>query len=418
MNFLYIDPGTGSMLFSLFIGIAAALVFAVRALSVKIKFLLTGGRAKKDTGDRISYVIYSDHKRYWNVFRPVCDEAERRGLDLVYYTQSPDDPVLSASYKHVRAEFIGEGNRGFAKLNFLKAGIVLSTTPGLGVLQWKRSRDVSFYVHIPHLAGDLTTYRMFALDHYDAVLLTGDYQGKDVRALEKLRGQKEKELVTVGCTFLDSMRERLSASPRPHNERTCVLVAPSWGKSGILSVYGRKLLDPLAASGLDVVIRPHPQSLTAEKELLDSLEAAYKDCPNVSWNYDNDNFDVLNRADVMITDFSGVIFDYALVFGKPVIYSKPAVFNKDPYDAWWLDHELWTFAVLPKLGIELDEEDIPRIGELAVRTAESPSLKDGIDEARSEAWANVGGAARRIVDYMLGKKAELDSAAQNLRKVG
>ncbi len=407
MNFLYIDPGTGSMLFSLLIGLAAALVFSVRALSVKLKFLLSGGRAKKSDGKRLPVVIYSDHKRYWNVFKPICDEAERRGLDLVYYTQSPDDPVLSAPYGHVKAEFIGEGNRGFAKLNFLKADIVLATTPGLGVLQWKRSRDVSCYVHIPHLAGDLTTYRMFALDHYDAVLLTGDYQGKDVRALEKLRGQAEKELVTVGCTFLDSMRARLESSPRPHNERTCVLVAPSWGKSGILSVYGKRLLDPLAASGLDIVIRPHPQSLTAEKELLDSLADSYKDCANVSWNYDNDNFDILNRADVMITDFSGVIFDYALVFGKPVIYAKPEVFNKDPYDAWWLDHELWTFEALPKLGVELDEKDFDRIGELVAETAASPALKEGIDAVRNEAWANRGEAAVRVLDYIEEKERSL-----------
>ncbi|MBP5464973.1 MAG: CDP-glycerol glycerophosphotransferase family protein [Treponema sp.] len=413
MVFLYIDPGTGSMLFSLLIGLAAALVFSVRALSVKLKFVLTGGRAKKSSGNRIPFVIYSDHKRYWNVFKPICDEAEKRGLNLVYYTQSPDDPVLTAPYSHVTAEFIGEGNRGFAKLNFLKADLVLSTTPGLGVLQWKRSRDVGCYVHIPHLAGDLTTYRMFALDHYDAVLLTGDYQGKDVRALERLRGQDEKELLTVGCTFLDSMRSRLESSPRPHNEKTCVLVAPSWGKSGILSIYGRKLLDPLAATGLDIVIRPHPQSLTAEKDLLNALAEAYRDNPNVSWNYDNDNFDILNRADVMITDFSGVIFDYALVFGKPVIYSKGEVFNKDPYDAWWLDHELWTFEALSKLGVELDEQDFPHIGELVTRTAASPVLKEGIDAVRSEAWANIGGAASSIVDYM---QAKLESL--HLQKAG
>ncbi len=418
MTFLYIDPGTGSMLFSLLIGLAAALVFSVRALSVKLKFVLSGGRVKKNAGKRIPFVLYSDHKRYWNVFKPICDEAERRGIDLVYYTQSADDPVLSAPYAHIKAEFIGEGNRGFAKLNFLKADIVLSTTPGLGVLQWKRSRDVGCYIHVPHLAGDLTTYRMFALDHYDAVLLTGDYQGKDVRALEKLRSLPAKDLATVGCTFLDSMKARLEDNPRPHNERPCVLIAPSWGKSGILSVYGKKLLDPLAASGLDVVIRPHPQSLTAEKDLLDSLTERYKDCSNISWNYDNDNFDILNRADVMITDFSGVIFDYTLVFGKPVIYAKPEVFNKDPYDAWWLDHELWTFEVLPKLGVELDEKDFDRIAELAVETARSSTLKEGIDEVRREAWANVGDAASRIVDYMQEKKESLQTESTRVQKAG
>lgn len=40
---LYIDPGTGSMLFSLAVGILTAGVFAFRALALKLKFIFTGG---------------------------------------------------------------------------------------------------------------------------------------------------------------------------------------------------------------------------------------------------------------------------------------------------------------------------------------------------------------------------------------
>ena len=166
---LYIDPGTGSMLFSIVIGLTVAVVFALRTLAVKLKFLLTGGRARKADITRIPFVLYSDHKRYWNVFRPVCDEAEKRGLDLVYYTQSPDDPALSALYAHVKAEFIGEGNRGFVRLNFLKADIVLATTPGLGVYQWKRSPDVRCYVHILHQIDSPLRYHTFGLVNYGSV---------------------------------------------------------------------------------------------------------------------------------------------------------------------------------------------------------------------------------------------------------
>ena len=400
---LYIDPGTGSMLFSLLMALATTAVFVSRELFIRLKFVLSGGKASKAGSSKIPIVIYSDHKRYWNVFKPVCDEAERRGVNITYYTQSSDDPVLSTPYEHIKAEFIGEGNKGFAKLNFLKADVVLSTTPGLDVYQWKRSRNVKWYVHIPHLAGDLTTYRMFGLDFYDTVLLTGNYQGQDVRTLERLRGIKEKELVIVGCTFFDSMRARLASSPRPHNEKTCVLVAPSWGKSGILSVYGKRLLDPLAASGLDVVIRPHPQSLTAEKDLLCSLESAYKDCSNVSWNYDNDNFDILNKADVMITDFSGVIFDYTLVFGKPVIYSKIEAFDSSPYDACWLNHELWTFSVLPEMGVELDAEDFNDIKKIIEDAVSNENFRQNRERISGEAWQNKGGAAKAVVDYLTKK---------------
>ena len=45
---LYIDPGTGSMLFSLFIGIAAAASFALRALYLRLKFLFSGGKTDRN----------------------------------------------------------------------------------------------------------------------------------------------------------------------------------------------------------------------------------------------------------------------------------------------------------------------------------------------------------------------------------
>ena len=41
---LYIDPATGSMLFSIIVGIFLAAAFFVRMLFVKIKFLVSGGR--------------------------------------------------------------------------------------------------------------------------------------------------------------------------------------------------------------------------------------------------------------------------------------------------------------------------------------------------------------------------------------
>ena len=77
---LYIDPGTGSMLFSILIGAAATLFFLGNAAILKLKIIFSskkGGKAAIDTGYK-DYVIYSDHKRYWNVFKPICDEFEKR----------------------------------------------------------------------------------------------------------------------------------------------------------------------------------------------------------------------------------------------------------------------------------------------------------------------------------------------------
>ena len=93
MTLLYIDPGTGSMLFSIFIGIAAAGIYFLRGLFIKIKTRVSGGNVVKDD-KKHPYVIFSDSKRYWNLFEPICEEFERRGEALVYMTASPDDPAL------------------------------------------------------------------------------------------------------------------------------------------------------------------------------------------------------------------------------------------------------------------------------------------------------------------------------------
>ena len=106
---LYIDPGTGSMLFSILIGAAATLFFLGKAAILKLKMIFSskkGGEAAIDTGYK-DYVIYSDHKRYWNVFKPICDEFEKRQIPLTFYTSSPDDPALSEKYDFVKREFIG-----------------------------------------------------------------------------------------------------------------------------------------------------------------------------------------------------------------------------------------------------------------------------------------------------------------------
>ena len=402
----YIDPGTGSMLFSLLVGLATTSVFAGRALLNKVKMLLSAGRIH-ESKDRTAFVIYSDHRRYWNVFKPVCDEFEKRGVDLLYLTQSPDDPVLSAKYDHIKAEFIGEGNRGFMRLNMLKADIVLSTTPGLDVLQWKRSRDVKWYVHVPHAVGDMAGYRMFALDFYDALLASGINQEIFLRKLEMIRKEQPKEVVIAGCLYFDPIKERIEHTEKKKNEKLNVLVAPSWGNSSLLNIYGNKLIDALVETGFNIVIRPHPQSLISEKALLDDLQNKYKDTDNVSWNYDNDNFECLNEADIMISDYSGVMFDYALLFNRPVLYTRPQNFDIAPYDAVWVDEEMWIFRTLPKIGLELCETQFPIMKNVIMETLENSVFHNGIDEVRSECWSEIGQSAKNVVDYLINKENAL-----------
>jgi hypothetical protein len=95
------------------------------------------------------------------VFLPVLEEFEKRRQRLRYPTSSRDDPVFESRFQYITPEFIGEGNRPFARLNLLDADFALMTTPGLGIYQMKRS------CHVFHGPTDPRTYRMFGLDYFD-----------------------------------------------------------------------------------------------------------------------------------------------------------------------------------------------------------------------------------------------------------
>ena len=86
---LYIDPGTGSMLFTVLIGVIGASVYALRMLLIKLRTRLSNGKVTVDSNN-LPFVIFSDDKRYWPVFEPVCREMDKRGKDIVYMTASPE----------------------------------------------------------------------------------------------------------------------------------------------------------------------------------------------------------------------------------------------------------------------------------------------------------------------------------------
>lgn len=405
---LYIDPGTGSMLFSILIGAAATLFFLGKAAILKLKLLFSAkknGVATTDTNYK-KYVVYNEGMQYWNVFKPVCDEFEKRQIELTYYTSAEKDPCFEQNYKYVKPEFIGEGNMAFVRLNMLSAGVVLMTTPGLQVYQLKRSKNVKHYSHVLHMPNDATTYRLFGLDYFDSVLLTGDYQKTDLQYLENVRNITKKELVTVGCSYLDILAEKIKSIPEEENHNFTVLVSPSWGSVGVLSKYGEKLLDPLAKTGWNIIIRPHPQSKKSEKEMLDRLEARYKDNANIVWDYERDNIYSLKKADIMISDFSGIIFDYTFLCDKPVIYVADNI-DLRPYDAYDLGKELWQFETLKKMGIKLDENNFENIAEVIKNASDSKELSEQRKIAKETAWMNIGNAGKNIVDFMIQKEESL-----------
>lgn len=296
----------------------------------------------------------------------------------------------------------------FAKLNLLSADIVLMTTPGLDVYQIKRSKNVKHYAHLEHSTGDATMYRLFGIDYFDSVLATGMYKEKDVRWLEEHRGIKHKEIVSVGCTYLDVYKEKMEKIPVEENHKFTVLLSPSWGPSAILSRYGEKLLDPLLQTGWNVIIRPHPQSKISEKEMLEKLTEKYKDNKNLIWDYNSENIYSMKKADIMISDFSGIIYDYTFLCDKPVMYVNSDM-DLGPYDAYDVPGKSpWQVNAVHSFGIELKEDQFKNIAQVIQNASDSEELKKLRADAKAKAWEHQGNAGEEVYNFMIKKDKELE----------
>ena len=409
---LYIDPGTGSMLFSLAIGFISVIWFGARKLYLKIKYL-TPRTTKADTAKK-DIVIYGEDKRYWTTFKGILDEFEKRKVKVTYLAGSEDDPLLEEGYEYVETEIIGLGNKAYAKLNFLNARVVLATTPGLDVYQWKRSKNVCFYVHMLHALRGVTTYRMFGTEFYDAILTSAAVDNIPIREMGLKLKSKEKELVVVGSTLMDHHNERFEANRgKTSHKGIKILLAPSWGPHSIFKRFDEKLLDALINTGYDITIRPHPQSFIAEKELIDKLKTQYPESEHLHWNQDTDNFDVLSRTDLMISDYSSVMFDYAFIFDGPIIYADVQM-DWAVYDQYWCDAPNYHLSVLPRIGVELREEDFPKMKDLIDQMLTDQTYTESRHAVRDECWEHQGEAAKRIVDYLVKKNEEIKEGGQRL----
>jgi len=412
-SYAYLDPGTGSLLFSALMTLVSAIVFWGKSLIHNIKgfvFRLAGwSNSDTQTSD---LVIYSEGGQYWNLFRPIVEACEQNKLPLTFLTSDIDDPALQRQSNLCKVNFIGKSNRAYMRLNMLKAKICIMTTPGLDVLQIKRSKGVEHYIHLLH-APTTGTYQLFSFDYFDSVMCTGPHQVLAIRELERKRQTKVKTLFETGCCYMDVLADNLESKSNidaikwRKSDRKTVLIAPTWGQNGLLTRCGEAVLSTLLDSEqYNIIVRPHPQSRVVEAELLSTLKEKFSKYGNqIVWDDAPSGFESLASADIMVSDFSGVIFDFALVFEKPVIVISFDLSLKG-LDANDLDGGLWELRKLDQIGRKIDLQDISTLPLQIEEVLEDKEFVSRIHELRAESLFNyreTGAVAFEQISGLLAK---------------
>jgi len=397
LTIAYLDPGSGSALLGTLFALVGAAAYSLKSVFYR---LLGKKLAKIEAHEGI--VLFGEGKNYAGTFRPIIEELLRRGIEFSYYTLDVDDPALTIDSPLMYSRLLDKtGVTWTRKFAAIHARVMLSTTPNIGCKDYPlpRPTGVERLVHVYHdPLGDLSTYVKGGLDFYDEVLLAGPRGEAPVREIERKRGLAPKELVSTGVPYLDVYAaERQKHPAEPLGPAPCVIVASSWGGKGLLRAYGHEFVRDLLAAGFRVIVRPHPHSYRTEREFIDKVERDVTSW-GAEWDRNPNGVASMAQANVMVSDTSGVRFDFAYLFDRPVVTMKVAKESADAFEAADLDSD-WTEAPANEVGTIID--DAAQVVE-AVRALLARRNSPDDAAARRDAYcAHFGHATAAVIDRLV-----------------
>lgn len=332
-------------------------------------------------------VFYSESSGFYKYFKGMIEWLlKNTNLTIHYITGDPDDQVfeLAKEQEKLKPYYIGE-NRLITLMMKLEADVVVMTMPDLETYHIKRSysrKDIE-YIYVQHGMGSNNMgMRKGSLDHFDTIFCAGGHQKTEVEQTEEVYGLKKKTLVEVGYPLIDEMRAAYENKEHPKHERPKILIAPSWQKDNIIDSCLEQILDVLKGKGYEIIVRPHPQEVRLKRDYIESIKKRY-DSDEIEIQTDFSSNNPVLEADLLITDWSGITWEYAFTTLHPVLFINTPMKVENP-DYQKIAIEPLNITLRDQIGKSVD----PDQPELVAKTVEELLAKQDEYHARIDALSD------------------------------
>ena len=354
-------------------------------------------------------VFYSEKNGFYKYYKDVIETILRKTDIVIHYiTADPNDDVFKLASDNFQVYYIGE-NKMIVLMMKLEADIMVMTTPDLQTYHLKKSlvQDNIEYIYMDHAMGDVNlSYRKHALDNFDTIFVPNELTIREIRAQEKTYKLKEKTLVETGYGLIDNMIADYEKAGIIVNDPKEILIAPSWQKDNLLDLCIEKILDQLLGKGYNVTLRPHPQYVRHFSEKLMALKEKYKDHEDFVLQMDFSSNSTVFNADVMLTDWSGIAYEYSFTTLKPTLYINTPMKIMNP-DYEEIGIEPFDVTVRDEVGISVDVDKLDTLGEVVDRLLNDDSYKtDSMKAVRDKYLFNVGKSGQAGANYIIKKLIE------------
>ncbi len=348
-------------------------------------------------------MFYSESSGFYKYYRGMIEELlENSDIVIHYVTSDPEDQVFQIRHERFKAYYIGE-IKLITLMMKLDCDIVVMTMPDLETYHIKRSyvRKDMEYIHVPHSIDSMNmTYRKGSIDHFDTIFCVGPHHKDEVEKMEETYDLPHKVLLNWGYCLLDDMRKDYESKEKVINEQKTILIAPSWQEDNIVDSCLEDILQKLRATGYKVIVRPHPQHVRHMPEKMQLLKDKFAEDKNIEIQTDFSSNDTVFNADLIITDWSGIAYEYAFTTLRPVLYINTPMKIMNP--------EYEKIGVVPinifmrdSIGCSLNLDQLDRVADEATRLIEQRDLyHDKIDAFVKQYVYHLGTSAKVGANYI------------------
>ena len=354
-------------------------------------------------------VFYSEKNGFYKYFKNVIEFIlNKTDIVIHYISGDPDDEVFKMSSDKFRTYYIGE-NKLIVLMMKLEADIMVMTTPDLQTYHLKKSlvQDNIEYIYMDHAMGDVNlSYRKHALDNFSTIFVPNELTEKEIRAEEKLYNLPAKNIVRTGYGLIDDMIENYKSSNKSENAVKEILIAPSWQQDNLIDLCIDGILDKILGKGWHVILRPHPQYVRHFGEKLNEIKDKYKDSEDFELQTDFSSNKTVFDADVLMTDWSGIAYEYSFTTLKPTLYINTPMKIMNP-DYEELGIEPFDITVRDEIGISVDTDKLNQLDAVVNRLLNDEVYSpDSIAKVRDKYLDNIGKSGEVGARYIIGKLIE------------
>ena len=353
-------------------------------------------------------VFYSESNGFYKYYKGIIEYLlKNTNITIHYITSDYNDKIfeLEKTNKQIKAYYIAE-KRLITLMMKMEADIVVMTMPDLDNYHIKRSyikKDIE-YIYIPHGMDSLNmTMRERSMNNFDTIYVTDIYQREEMEKTIKYYNLKNKKIFNWGYSLLDEMvRDYKSKNTNKENiKKKTVLIAPSWQKDNIVDLCLDELLDELKGHNYKVIVRPHPQQVRHCKERFEKLKNEYKNDDTVEIQTDFSSNDTVFNADLLISDWSGIAYEYAYTTKKPVLFvDTPMKIMNPNYDK--INNNpinVWSRNVI---GESIKLSDIRKSNQLVEKMlSNNKKYHDKINDLVEKSVYNIGSSSEEGAKYII-----------------